>query len=77
MSRVMWHVSRVTYSVLHIFYLYIYFFFYKVVGLVGVGSVINRAYPVLFLNQSCNFKSVLDLYILMGENTVQVLAALL
>ena len=37
MSHVTCHVSHVTFS---------YFFFYKVVKLVGGGSVINGAYPV-------------------------------
>ena len=42
MSRVRYHVSHVTCH--NIFF--IYFFFYKVVKLIGGGSVINGAYPV-------------------------------
>ena len=45
-SGVTCQVSRVRCLVSHIFFYFI--FFYKVVGLVGGGSVINGAYPVKF-----------------------------
>ena len=42
-SHVRYHMSGVTCQVSHVTYFY---FFYKVVELVGGGSVINGAYPV-------------------------------
>ena len=47
LSRVKCHVSHVTCHMLHVT-CHIFFFFYKVVKLIGGGSVINGAYPVQF-----------------------------
>ena len=59
LSRVKCHVSHVTCCVSHVT-IYIYLFF-KVVKLVGGGSVINRAYPIQFyrlLKNPCNIFKV-------------------
>ena len=45
MDRIQNYIS----VVLHLRDVYVLVFFYKVVGLVGGGSVINEAYPVQFL----------------------------
>ena len=45
MSCVIYHMSRVTCYMSHVHF----FFFYKVVKLIGGGSVINEAYPIQFL----------------------------
>ena len=47
MSCVMCHMSHVTCYMSHVtVYIYIYISFYKVVELIGEGSVINGRYPV-------------------------------
>ena len=47
MSRVTCHMSRVTY--IYIFFYFLFFFLYKLVELVGGGSVINGATPSSYL----------------------------
>ena len=54
MSHDTCHMSRVTCRVSHDFMLW---FFYKVVELVGGGSVINRALGAINRNQICGFQA--------------------
>ena len=84
-KRVTCHMSRVTCQMSHFFYIYMYiyiyiFFLYKVVELIGGGSVINGATPSSFPNyilHICHKYASKYIWIQINKNKLWVPLALL